>query len=99
MSKISELKKDLKEQAANIRALTAELKLFQKKNHGFDDGRFKKLKCLAKDYRTHHIAYSLLKGKTYEQIERKCAENNKPDMAKVQEIKNAYIEDVCISAR
>ncbi|MDD5649795.1 MAG: hypothetical protein PHF86_05145 [Candidatus Nanoarchaeia archaeon] len=98
MSKILNLKNYLKEQAAIIRTLTAELKLYQKSNSGADGGYFKQLKYLAKDYRLHHIAYSLLKGKTYEQIEKCCAENNKPDMAKVQEIKNAYTENVCVSA-
>lgn len=98
MSKIANLKYYLKQQTVVIRNITAELKLFQKENCGYDGGRFSILRHLAKDYRHHHIAYSLLKGRTYEQIERNCAESNKPDMQLVQEIKDAHTEDVCVSA-
>lgn len=98
MSKLTNLKNYLKEQSVVIRKTSAELKLYQKANKGYDGGRFSILNKLAKDYRHCHIAYSLLKGKSYEQIEKHCAENNKPDMALIQEIKNAFTENVCVSA-
>jgi len=97
MSKISNLKKYLKEEAALIKTNRVELKTFQKQNNGYDNGFFKKIKSLSTNYRHYHIAYSLLKGKNYNQIE-KPSENNKPDMSFIEEIKNAYTENVCVSA-
>jgi hypothetical protein len=97
MPTISDLKKYLKEQSALIRTMRAELKLFQKENSGWDGGYYKKIRHLSIKYRHHHITYSLLKGKAYEQIE-KPAEDNKPDMDFIKEIKNAFTENVCVSA-
>ena len=90
MSKIKNLKNYLKEQAVEIREY--------QKAHNSDGGRFAVSKRLSKNYRVHHIVYCLLRGKTYEQIEKKCREDNKPNMSLVQEIKNVYTEDVCISS-
>jgi hypothetical protein len=97
MSTIHDLKKYLKEQTALIRATKTELKHFQRENGGYDGGFFKKIRHLSINYRHHHIAYSLLKGKTYDQIE-KPAIDNKPDMSFIEEIKDAYTENVCASA-
>jgi hypothetical protein len=99
MSKIYELKQYLKNLSLQIRNAKKELKEFQKNNSGWDNGRFYILKNLAKDYRYHHIVYCLLRGKVYEQIERKCNEINKLDMDFIQEIKDAYKEDVCFSTQ
>lgn len=98
MSKISNLKKYLKEQAVLIKTNRTELKTFQKQNNGYDNGFFKTIKNISTNYRYYHIAYSLLKGKNYDQIE-KPAENNKPDMSFIEEIKNAYTENVSVSAQ
>ena len=98
MSKIYNLKKYLKEQASLIRSTKVELKAFQKKNGGYDGGFFSTLKKLSRNYRHHHIAYSMLRGKAYEVIERP---NTRilPNMDLIQEIKDAYTkEDVCASA-
>lgn len=95
MSKFSELKKYLKEKAASISFAKKELKDFQKEHSGYDGGYFKLIKELAYDYRHHHIAYCLMKGKEYEIIE-KPHEDNKPDFKYIEEIKNAYTENVCI---
>jgi len=97
MSSIKDLKKFLKEQAVLIRATKKELKVIQREV-GDDCGRFKLLSKLSKDYRHHHIAYCLLRGRVYESIE-KPHENNKPDMSYIQEIKDAYTENVCISTQ
>lgn len=97
MSKLFSLKKYLKKQAALIRATKKELKTYQKKHGGSDGGYFYTLWKLSRDYRHHHIAYSMLKGKTYEVIE---SANTKiaPNMQIVKEIRDAYTENVCISA-
>jgi len=50
---------------------------------------FKNLK--KSEYRDHHIAYSLLKGKKYHQIEIRVAEGNEPDFYQV----NRCIQKFC----
>lgn len=42
------------------------------------------------DCRHKHIAYSMMKGRTYEQIEPKCKEDNKPNMDLVKRIIDEY---------
>lgn len=86
----------MRTQATLIRSTKKELKLFQKENHGWDGGFYKTLRHLSNDYRHHHIAYSLLKGTPYENIEKP---SNEPDFSLIEEIKNAYTEkNVCASA-
>jgi hypothetical protein len=95
MSNLYNLKKYVKEQANLIQISKKELKTFQKENSGWDNGRFDIIKNLSKDYRHHHIAYSLLKGIPYESIEQP-KENNAPDMDLIKEIQDAYTsQDVC----
>lgn len=96
MSKLHNLKKYLKEQAALIRATKKELKAYQKEHGGCDDGYYRTLGKLSRDYRHHHIAYSMLRGKPYEVIE-KPNTRIAPDMDFIKEIRDAYTEDVCIS--
>lgn len=97
MSRLHKLKKFLKKQAKLIRATKKELKEYQRKHAGCDDGFYHTLRILSSDYRYHHIAYSMLKGKPYEVIER---HNTivKPNMDLVKEIRDAHTEDVCASA-
>lgn len=97
MSKIHNLKNFLKEQAAIIRATKKELKTYQKEHSGCDGGYFRTLWKLSNEYRCHHIAYSMLRGKTYEQIESANTEVP-PNMDKIKEIRDAYTENVCVSA-
>ena len=47
--------------------------------------------------RCMHIAYALMKGRTYKQIE-KPAEHNPPNWEKIKEIQDEYTEDVCSCA-
>ena len=44
------------------------------------------------NYRYLHIAYCLLRGKKYEQIEPKVRENNKPNWKLIDAIKEKYSE-------
>lgn len=98
MSYLLNLKKYLKEQAIVIRATKKELKDYQKDHSGCDNGFFSILNKLSQNYRHHHIAYSILRGKSYEAIESSNTKI-KPDMSLIQEIKDAYTEkNVCISA-
>ena len=95
MSKFSKLKQILKEKAASIRLAKNELKEHQREHGGYDGGYFKLIKDIAYEFRHHHIAYSLLKGKKYEEIEQPGKENV-PNMDYIEEIRNAYTEDVCV---
>lgn len=57
---------------------------------------------LKKEYRHKHIAYSIMRGRKYEEIERTCRDDNKPDFDYVDKIMAAYAEeaheDVCAGA-
>ncbi len=57
------------------------------------------LQTMSREYRHHHIAYSELRGKTRDQIE-KPRENNLPDEDIIKSIKAEYLDEqaVCISA-
>jgi hypothetical protein len=43
-----------------------------------------------KIFRHKHIAYCLMRGRTYEQIESKCREGNEPDQNLIREIQRTY---------
>ena len=94
---IRTLKAELKLMAADLRADKTEIKKTQKEN-GSGSAAILQWKLLGAkySYRHRHIAYSMLKGKTYEQIEPKCRENNKPNQEHIQGILDAYrTTDVC----
>jgi hypothetical protein len=93
---LHELKKLLKARACEITRSKQETKEHQKEHSGSCGGLQYDLLKLSKGYRHHHIAYCLLRGTPYESIE-KPREGNEPDMALIQEIRNAYTSDVCIS--
>ena len=89
-----ELKNILKDEAAKLRELKASIKTTQKAG-GIAGGMQWDLQKGRAWYRHRHIAYSLLKGKTYDQIENNCREGNEPDWSLIEEIKNEYApEDV-----
>ena len=49
---------------------------------------------LKREFRHHHIAICLLKGRTYEQVENKCADDNKPDFDYIEKIQKQIKEEV-----
>ena len=67
--KLKELKEELKTIAGNIRKLKADTKTGQKAKIyvGLSQSMLLRMK---RDYRHKHVAYSLLRGKTMEQIEK-----------------------------
>jgi hypothetical protein len=91
------LKSYLKQEAQNIRSTRNDLKKYQQEHNGCDGNFYCLLRTLVYNYRHHHIAYSLLRGKKYESIE-KPAENNKPNFQFIQEIQNEHTKNVCIGA-
>jgi len=86
------LKKELKIKAAEIRKTKIQIKELQKSRDYAGKLQYSLLH-LKRDYRHKHIAYSMLRGRTYEQIEPKCHENNKPNMDFVKEIMDEYSEN------
>lgn len=96
-AKMKELKALLKEKATVIRNKKRETKEYQRKHGGCCGGRQWTLIQLKQDYRHHHIAYSMLRGKTIEQIEGPNS-NGDYSLAKVERIKDQYYEDVCTDA-
>jgi len=92
------LKEELKSDAAAIRKNNAEIKHLQK--NGAYAGNLQNSRIsLKKNFRHKHIAYCMLNGKIYEQIEPKCAENNRPNFDWIKEIMDEYAkENVCVSA-
>lgn len=47
---------------------------------------------LSKEYRHMHIAYCLLKGRKYEEVENKVREGNSPNWSKIEQIMKEYRE-------
>ena len=58
------------------------------------------VQTLAEQFRHNHIAYCMLRGRKYEEIERVTRPNNKPDMSLVKAIMESYKveETLCLSA-
>lgn len=93
MSKIRELKEALKALAAEIRQTKAKLKDYQRENNGYQGGFLAAAETLSWTYRHKHIAYCLLRGTPYERIE-SPADGNEPDQETIQEVLDAYKENV-----
>ncbi len=92
------LKNELKAKAAEIRKTRVELKELQRSGQIAGHHQYS-LISLKRDYRHRHIAYSMLRGRSYEQIEPKCREDHKPNMDLVKEIMDEYAkENVCVGA-
>lgn len=90
------LKDDLKIKAAKIRKDKIKTKTRQKAGEYAGDLQYSLLKQ-RRDYRHRHIAYSMLRGRTYDQIESKCREDNKPNMDLIKELMDEYSKDnVCV---
>ena len=86
--KYKEFKNKLKVDAKKIRELKAKRKTVR-------NGLVIGLIYLREDYRHHHIAYCLLRGRTMEQIEKKCAKDNMPCVDWVKQIRKIWeIKDV-----
>lgn len=93
---IHTLKAEQKVRAAEIRADKATIKKTQRENGSGSAADLQWFILKKKrDYRHVHIAYSMLRGKTYEQIEPKCRKGNEPDQELIREIIDACTKDVC----
>ena len=92
-TKMYELKKELKELAVDIRNTKTDLKEHQRAHNGWQGPFLSACYSKSRNYRHKHIAYSMLRGRAYEEIERTCREE--PDWDLIERIKNEYAaEDV-----
>lgn len=85
------LKSELKELASTIRELKSHRKLNNRGDWSLSDLHYE-IYLMKMKFRHKHIAYCLLRGKKYEQIEQP-ADNNKPYMSTVQKIMEQYYEE------
>lgn len=83
------LKSELKSIVEKIKTAKISLIEYQRQNGGYDGGFYFTLYKLKYEYRHKHITYCLMKGRSYDVIERP-AENNKPDMQYIKELMDIY---------
>lgn len=85
-------RQELKSRAKELRELKQTVKVLQR-NLEIRESSYKQshLDVLRYNYRTIHVAYSLFKGKTYEQIEPKVREGNEINLDLVNRTMNDYI--------
>jgi hypothetical protein len=94
------LKNSQKKLALEIKELKNQIKTLQKeRGSGAACIQQGEVVSLKRTYRHRHIAYCLLRGRQYEQIESRRREGNEPDWNLIQEVKDEYAsKDVCTSA-
>jgi hypothetical protein len=92
MTPIQKMKAELKALALNIRLTRAAGKDYQRSSGAINNfpKDSKGLWISVPEFRHKHIAYCLLRGRTYEQIESKVHEGNEPNWDKI----NAYMKAV-----
>lgn len=95
-----ELKIELKSMANDIRVNKHGMKDYQRDNNGCQGSFWYSLYKLRYEYRHKHIAYSMLRGRKYEEIESKST-IVRPNFNYIKEIMDAHKEipqDVCLGA-
>ena len=90
-TKLISLKEELKSIAKQITNNKKEIKETQRKGKYAGSLQYETLKE-QRDYRHKHIAYCLLRGRKYEEIENKTREGNEPNLAIIKKIQEAYSE-------
>ena len=91
MKSIKEFKEEQKKGAEEIREYRLEVKKAQREHRfGHNDPDPWTLYTKSQKWRHHHIAYCMLRGKTYEQVEQKVRDGNEPDMGLVESIMSNY---------
>ena len=100
-TKMYDLKKIIKELAVKIKETKILFKDHQREHGGYAGEYYRTLYEAQYNYRHKLIAYSLMKGRKYEEIERNCREGNEPNFDLIERIKSEYAaaaEDVCSAA-
>jgi len=111
MSKYSilkkELKAELKDLAQTIRTSKVSFKDEQRSKGGSASYKsISDLSNLKHTFRHKHIAYCMFRGRAYEEVEKTCREDNKPNMDMVNSLVVEYLlkskdtsdEALCVSA-
>ena len=90
-TKLQELKKELKTLATEIRKTRTEYKDRQR-NGTYSEWvtALRRLKKLQWEFRHKHIAYCLLRGTLYEDIEKTVGDDNQPNWSIIEGVKNVY---------
>jgi len=89
--RVKEIKEDLKKEAKEIRTLRHDCKNTQR---GIREGKSvyqDEVVIASWKWRHKHLAYCMLKGRSYEEIERKCREDNKPNFRMVEKYKEEFL--------
>lgn len=85
---LKEVKEFLKSNAIEIRKAKEELKISQRKN---GPTKMFELQVMRREIRHWYLAYGLIRGKTYEQIEHHCREDNEPNMKYVEQLMSRIV--------
>lgn len=83
-------KKELKLEAVKLQNTKLATKDAQRDNSNLASMLQGDVLKLRWDYRHRHIAYCMLRGKTYKQCEQKCRKYNNPNHILIKEIIKAY---------
>lgn len=97
-TKFPELKSELKQLAREIREWKNNRKQDKRRELGMRQWEIEsKITWRSYDFRHKHIAYCMLRGRTYEQIENYCKES--PDFDRIKRIMEEYEpKTLCASA-
>ena len=90
-SRLKEIKEMLKKEAKEIRTLRHDCKDTQR---GIKEGKLVYQEDVASaswKWRHKHIAYCMIRGRSYEEIERKCHEGNEPSFQLVEKYKEEFL--------
>lgn len=90
--KKNEIKEILKAGAKVLRGLKIEIKDKMRNDEMAGDVQWD-LVCKKREWRHKQIAYCLLKGRTYEQIERVVRKGNEPNQALIEKYKEEFRND------
>jgi hypothetical protein len=89
MKRSNPVKEELKKMAEKLRQIRIDIAETQKKGEyaGYMQSEQRFLKF---EFRHRHIAYCMLRGRSYEQIERKFREGHEPDMNYVEKLQEQF---------
>jgi len=93
MKKTNPVKEQLKKMSERLKQLRHEIADTQRKGNVASD-LMSEQSFTKREFRHRHIAYGLLRGRTYEQIENKVKEGNEPNFQRVEDLKRKFQEEL-----
>ena len=88
---LKETKAELKKEAKDLRDLKHARKNTQRGTHQGKPVWESEVENAKWDWRHKHLAYCIVRGRSYEEIERKCDEGNEPDWNLVDKYKREIL--------